>query len=547
MAALVVAVVVTVLTAPPGVAGTAARTDAATATGAPAPVAWRACVEPDLAALGLQCADVAVPRDHRRPHGRRLTLAVARRPADGPAGQRLGSLVVQPGGPGIPGRSTAGMLAARLAPDVLARYDVVGVDPRGVGGSMPRLSCDPAQLAPVQPDPVPAGPAQEAAMLAGAAGYARECAAAHGDLLAHLSSADAARDLEVVRRALGERTLHLAGYGYGAYVAALYATLHPRTVGRLVLDSSLRPDGDLYQHYLDQSRDFDVRAHEFFAWAARHDGTYGLGGTEGEVAAAYHALRARTAQAPVDGVVGPWELEATFLNLGWETAFWPILGQVLADAAVHGDTTLLRLVHQDFGAHPDDTSYAAYTAAQCTDARWSRDWRRWRRDAAATHAQAPFATWNNVWYVAPCVAWPVKARPVAVHGGRVPALVVHATHDAGMRLSGGLAMHAAFPASRLVLSDGGREHSVSLVRGDACVDPVVVRYLVDGALPADASGPGADVTCPAGPEPVPWPAAALSGPDAAGARSHAVEPAPTGPPDAPTAPGVATPWARARG
>ncbi|MBF0688250.1 MAG: alpha/beta fold hydrolase [Cellulomonas sp.] len=525
-AVVLVAVAVALLVAPPA---SAAPVPVRTPGGAAVPVTvWAPCDEPELAALALECAVVEVPRDRAWPRAGSERLAVARHRAQGDPQERAGVLVVHAGGPGIPGRSAAGMFALRAPAELLARYDVVGIDPRGVGGSTPTLGCDDDHLTPVRPDPVPADPRAEAALLLDAAGYTLDCVRAHGARLPSLGTADAVEDLEAVRRALGEVRLSVVGYGYGAYVAAVHATRHPSSSAHLVLDSSLRPDGDLYQHYLDQSRDFDARAQELFAWMAEHHGVYGMGTTAQEVATAYDRLRARTVAEPVDGVIGPWELESTFLNLAWETAFWPFLGQALSDAD-RGDVALLRFVHEQFGSHPHDNSYAAYTASQCADARWPRSWGRWRTDAQQVHRDAPFIGWNNVWYVAPCVTWPVPGRPAKV-GTAVPALVVHATGDAGMRLSGGEAMHRAFPRSRMVVSDGGREHSVSLVRQDACVDAVVVDYLLHDALPAE-TGRSADVTCPAGPAPEPWPAA----PAAPSARAL-VAPVPDGP----------DPWAHGR-
>jgi pimeloyl-ACP methyl ester carboxylesterase len=196
--------------------------------GAPVPALdWRAC------GGAFRCADVTVPLDYRQPAGETISLAAVRLPAADPAG-RLGTLAVNYGGPGTPATSSLRRLAQRFA-GLHARFDLLAVDPRGTGASAP-VDCGPFGGDRV---PAPVGPARTPAFWASAAEPGRACLAGTGERLRHLSTANAARDLDLVRQALGEPTLSLYGYSYGTYSAATYANLFPAHTRAMVLDGSL--------------------------------------------------------------------------------------------------------------------------------------------------------------------------------------------------------------------------------------------------------------------------------------------------------------------
>jgi len=196
--------------------------------GAPVPALdWRAC------GGAHQCADVTVPLDYRQPAGETITLAAVRLPATDPAA-RIGTLAVNYGGPGTPATSSLRRLSQRFA-GLHARFDLLAVDPRGTGASA-SVDCGPFGGDRV---PAPAGPARTPEFWASAAEPGRACLAGTGERLRHLSTANAARDLDLVRQALGESTLSLYGYSYGTYSAATYANLFPDHTRAMVLDGSL--------------------------------------------------------------------------------------------------------------------------------------------------------------------------------------------------------------------------------------------------------------------------------------------------------------------
>ena len=159
----------------------------------------------------------------------------------------------------------------------------------------------------------------------------------------------------------------------------------------------------------------------------------------------------------------------------------------------------------------DDNGFAAYLGVQCTDAHWPPQWSTWRDDSWRVYATAPFLTWNNTWFNAPCLTWPAKSEnPVNVDGAHVPGLLlISETKDAATPFEGSLEVRARFPASSLIAGPGGTTHAASL-SGNPCVDDQIAAYLASGVLPPRKPGRRADTTCPPLPQPVPGQAAATA-------------------------------------
>ncbi|OLT38624.1 alpha/beta hydrolase [Actinomadura sp. CNU-125] len=447
---------------------------------------------------GLQCAEVSVPLDHDRPEGKRITLALSRAPHTAP--ESKGAVLLNRGGPGAYGRDLPAMFAAGMPADVAASYDWIGFDPRGVGASRPALSCDETYQNPgrAMPDPVPANLDEERAWIERARAFARSCAQEHGEMLPHMGTVDQARDIDAIRRALGAEKVGYVGYSYGAYLGAVYATMFPGRVGRMVLDSVPRPSGVWYRNNLDQNVAFEDRIRAFFGWVARRHETYRLGTTAAEVRAAYDRARDALAAAPAGGRVGPAELDGLFLADGYADRTWDAHARALSAYVVRGDAGPLRAAWNP--PTPSDLNgYAVYTAVECRDGAWPRDWTRWHADAERLYRSGHrFETWSNTWYNAPCAFWEVPGGPRPdVWGSPAlpPILLVQATEDAATPYEGAVETHLRFGSSRLLVQEGGGNHGITLT-GDACVDGTVAAYLRSGGLPA--SRPGPDATCEAG-------------------------------------------------
>ncbi|MEV4176679.1 alpha/beta hydrolase [Nonomuraea sp. NPDC049709] len=487
------------------VAGVGSADGAAVANrGAPA-VVWGACpkVAGKTASAALECASVRVPLDYREPMGQSIEIALNRVKAKvSRDANHLGTLLLNPGGPGSSGRDLTELVATSLPADVSERYDIVGFDPRGVGGSEPSVHCvDPATYyqAP-RPDQVPHGQAEERVLLGRAAEYAQRCGHFWSWLLPHLTTENSARDMDVIRAALGEEKISYLGYSYGTYLGAVYATLFPHRVKRLVMDSAVDPTGVWYESNLKQDRAFERRHRQFLAWTAKHHDVYKLGATPKQTSFAYYAMRDRLRARPAGGVVGPSELDDTFTVAGYSDKIWPQFAQAWSSYVRQGDVTGLNEIYNRHGKNDaaDENGYAIYLGVQCRDARWPRQWDRWRTDMAAMHRKAPFLTWPNAWFNAPCAFWPVKGGtpvPVKASPKLPPFLILQSRYDAATPYEGALNMAERFPRARMVL-DGGGNHGVSLT-GSQCMDGHLAAYLRDGKLP------GRGAKCAALPEPRP--------------------------------------------
>lgn len=449
-----------------------------------------------------ECANVRVPLDPAQPGGQQITIALNRFKGSAPRdGNHLGPLLVNPGGPGASGLTLARHVAASLPPEVAARYDVIGFDPRGVGASRPALTCvDPKRFyAPPRPDNVPADEAAERVLLGRAETYAAACGNKFAWLLPYMTTENAARDVEALRRALGEEKISWLGYSYGTYLGSVYATLFPDRVRRMVLDSVVDPTKVWYDANLDQNVAFDDRHRDFLEWVSDHNAAFRLGDTEEEVSFAWYGMRRRLAERPAGGIVGPSELDDTFTVGGYSDAVWATFARAFSDYVRKGDVTALVNAYRQHGETDaaDENGYAVYLATQCRDAAWPRDWSRWRADARRIYAHSPFMTWSNTVYNLPCAFWPqAGGTPVTVGGGQSlpPILILQSRHDAATPLRGALTVRNRFPSARLMLVGGGN-HGVSF-GGNACVDRRVSAYLKDGLLPERRrTGSEADLTC----------------------------------------------------
>jgi pimeloyl-ACP methyl ester carboxylesterase len=221
-------------------AGHAAAAGAAGSRAAAPPVpllGWTDC------GGGFQCASAAVPPDYDQPGGQQISLALIRLPAGDPA-RRIGSVFLNPGGPGVSGVDFVRAVGPALFSDqVRARFDLVGFDPRGIAASTPLRCFDTFQqaLGAVAPFPFPVTPAEERTWVGFDRQLAGACAQHGGAIQDHMATADVARDLDLLRQAVGDQQLTYVGYSYGSYLGTTYANLFPDRVRSLVVDSVIDP------------------------------------------------------------------------------------------------------------------------------------------------------------------------------------------------------------------------------------------------------------------------------------------------------------------
>jgi pimeloyl-ACP methyl ester carboxylesterase len=465
---------------------------------------WRSC-SGLLAQEGVpDCTTLSVPLNYNDPGGRHISLALDMIPATAPKSQQQGIMLVNPGGPGGSGLSLAPDVAQGLSPSVTAEYDIVGFDPRGVGSSVPALSCDPGFFSGVRPNYIPANTAAEHVLINRATTYANDCQRTFGWFLPYLTSADAARDMDSIRAAFGVSQINYYAFSYGTYLGQVYATLFPHQVRRMVLDSTVDPTGVWYADNIDQDYAFQGRFEAFFAWVAKYDSTYQLGSTTAQVQASWYKARNQLLAHPVNGKIGADEFDDTFLQGGYQDELWPGLAQALSSYLNSGQTADLITQYQGNGAQSEN-EFAVYNAVQCSDVNWPRSWAHWASDTEMVYAKAPFQAWDNAWFNAACAFWPVKgpAKPMQIKGaGLPPILMLQGTLDPATPYAGAQAAHKLLPSARMVVVEGGGNHGQSLEQpSDSCVQGYLNAYLATGAVP---DKPGlVNATCPAVPAPTP--------------------------------------------
>ncbi|HEU5475152.1 MAG TPA: alpha/beta fold hydrolase [Actinophytocola sp.] len=471
----------------------------------PPPVGWGACEHPRLVDAGAECGFVEVPLDYAKPRGTKIQLAVSRVKHKTPDAQAQGPMLVNPGGPGGSGLIYAifGEFVPGGAGD---SYDWVGFDPRGVGSSQPSLNCIPDYAGYNRPFYVPVTPQLERTWLNRSRDYARACDRNQHELLKHLKTVDSARDMDSIRKALGAPQINYYGFSYGTYLGQVYGTLFPDKFRRVIFDGNVNAQRIWYDANIDQDLAFDRNIKIYFDWVAEHDDSYHLGTTGAQVERLFYTEQARLLRAPAGGVIGPDEWADLFLQAAYYVYGWEDVAQAFSGWVHDGEVQPLIDL---YGSPPfDDNGYAIYLAVQCTDIQWPTDWDKWRRDNWRTFLRAPFATWGNAWFNAPCLYWGARAgTPVRIDGSRVRnALLINETLDSATPYEGALVTRRLFPNSVLIEGVGGTTHSGSL-SGVACTDDRIAEYLRTGALPARVPGNRSDVQCPPVPRPDPSAAA----------------------------------------
>jgi pimeloyl-ACP methyl ester carboxylesterase len=485
--ALVVAFVVVFVVVSSRVAAGSPPTAVASAPGAegvPALLSWRACGD------GFQCSVLPVPLDDADPGGATINLAVVKRPARDGA-ERIGSLVVDPGGPGLSGITYLRGAADTLPGAVQDRFDLVSFDPRGVGQSG-SIDCE-GTLDPLFDQAFsPSGAGQRAALVQAFRQLAAACAARNPVLLAHVSTEETARDLDRLRASLGDHKLSFLGFSYGTYLGAQYASTYPDRVRAFVLDGAIDPTLDATTSVLQQVKGFEHSLDDFLADCSAHPGC--AFHHHGDAGAAYDALRARAARAPLPARDGEGRrLDQTRLDAAvLEELYvgrpeWPSLATALAHADDGDASTLLDVADAFVGRKSsgrDDGALEAFWAISCLDGPVVGDVAATQKVEADARRIAPrlgpFIVNNSL----ACSVWPVAPRPSRgrlTAAGAAPILVVGTTQDPATPLVQARTLAHLLDRSALLVVAG--ERHTAYASGNDCVDAIVDRYLLTRAVP----------------------------------------------------------------
>lgn len=464
-----------------------------------------------------ECAVARVPLDYDRPHGATIEVALARLPAPD-ARQRLGSVFLNPGGPGGSGVDFVLMNGAALAAVFQGRFDVIGFDPRGVARSTP-IHCFTtndesaaffagAPYFPYQRD-------QQRPFFELYSSYTQQCLDQGLAITAHMSTADVARDLDVLRAAVGDEKLTYVGFSYGTHLGSTYANLFPNHLRAMVLDGVLDPRSwSAGRVAYDSSPASEAEFEEFLRLcdeAGPQCALTGSGGARARFDALAEAVKAHPFQLPggplvTYDLVMAVALEALYAPERWggPSGYGALLGAV-ADAVlgVPGAALTAQRVRHELqlaidAAAPSLTAYDntsdAHYGTMCADAEYPRPFRAF---AATGERLAEASAFGPLWWwsEAPCARWPAAndryAGPWSATTS-APVLLVSNLFDGVTSYGGGVALNQLLPNSRL-LTYAGWGHT-ALARSQ-CALAFVSQYLLDGSLPPEGT------VCPASPNP----------------------------------------------
>ncbi|MBJ3810475.1 alpha/beta fold hydrolase [Streptomyces flavofungini] len=448
---------------------------------------WKRCAADRPAKY--QCATLKVPLDYRKPEGKRIDVAISRVRTSVP-GKRRGVLTFNPGGPGGAGLDLSLMFANGLPKNVREQYDMIGFDPRGVGESTP-LECGLTDAEQVYPRPTRTA-AEFAANNKWAKTVADKCREKYGKALPHISTRNTARDMDVMRAALGEKKLNYFGVSYGTALGAVYMQLFPQRADRFVLDSAVDPARMWRGMFQVWAPEVERAFKRWTKWTAARDATYHLGDSPAKVARTFRKLVARADVDPI--VIGGQKLDGAEVRDITRAEFFTVRSgaKVVADLKKAAEGRQVRELPRAQEQSMDNMT-SSQLAVVCSDASWPRDPETYRRDAIRDGARYPlYGDFAST--ITPCAYWDKGAEPATQVNNKVKSLVVQNEWDSQTPLVTGKAMHRALKGSRMVTVAGGEGHGV--VFGDArnsCAEKATMGYLVTGKLPAK------DLTCKAAP------------------------------------------------
>ncbi|MEY4508406.1 MAG: hypothetical protein RLZZ450_528 [Pseudomonadota bacterium] len=473
-------------------AATTGATDDASADASSAPARTPAVLDDSVRIswtrcdTSYECATLKVPVDYGDAESGTLSLALKRKVA---RGQRIGSLLINPGGPGGSGVDILAGLLPGLA-RLNERFDIVGFDPRGVGKSTP-ITCHSTLQKLIAADPTPDDDAEWTAVDKVSSTFADECAQKYPEVLPHLGTQNVARDMDRIRAALGEDKLNFLGFSYGTSIGAWYAELFPDRVRALVLDGAVSQVLSQVDMMLEQAKGFELALSNYFAWCAK--GTTRCTWTQGKPAKeAFDALAARVEKTPLpaegyDRAAGPGEfLLAVIMPLyggeqGWQLLSLALLGAVRGDGGTLVELTDSYLERDDKGAYSNITE--VNNAVNCLD-HAAPSYDEVRAAAPKVQAAAPTFGVSTLSALLVCTHWGVKGvEPTPPTGQGAPPIVVIGTiNDPATPYVWAESLSDEL-ASGVLLTWEGEGHT-AYTRGSTCIDQAVEAYFINLTVPA---------------------------------------------------------------
>jgi pimeloyl-ACP methyl ester carboxylesterase len=457
-------------------------------------LAWATCYE------DFECTDLRVPIDYADLTVGTFKIAVLRYKAQDPK-NRIGSLIVNPGGPGGSGVDYAYNAEYVFDPDVLDRYDIVGFDPRGVNRSAP-IDCltDEETDANYASDAKPDTEAELEQALADSKDFIDKCESAN-EYLTHYSTAEAARDMDILRAALGDKKLNYFGKSYGTYLGTLYAQFFPDKVGRMILDGALDPNISILEQNISQAKGFDDALDAFLADCAKQDDCP-LPKNKQEATLKIIALFETVALNPLPRKTKVENDERTatesLIVLGTASALyddvdgWPKLRTAFLEGQQGYGDTFLDLADQ-YSGRSSDGSYMSNeldsgAIIDCLDWPDTRSVEKTKADAKrftdAAPVFGPYLAYTNIsckYLTPPTKDKLTRSTNKITSIKTAPVIVIGTTRDPATPYEWSVGLHQIFKNSKLISLDA--DGHTGQGRGSACVDEAVDTYLVKGKTP----------------------------------------------------------------
>ncbi|TYB49952.1 alpha/beta hydrolase [Actinomadura chibensis] len=451
---------------------------------------WKSCGN------GFECATVQVPLDYAKPTGEKVGLSVIRLPAEDKA-NRIGSLLTNPGGPGGTGVGFVREAAPAFGNDLRRRFDIVGFDPRGVAASDPvRCNTGPQLDRFFATDVSPDNRNETKALAGEGKEFADNCKARAAAELPHVGTVNAARDMDVIRAALGDTKLTYYGASYGTYLGAYYAEQFPKNVRALVLDGAVDPTLSSTEMLVEQAKGFET-ALRAFAQDCVKTGFCRFGGTVDAVLATVSSLLTKADKTPLKNTKDSRKVTESLAVMGIARAlyvkeYWPVLRQALTKATQESDGTMLLALADEMVERKSDGSYSNQTdanmAINCVDKPNPPDVTTYGKSAAEAQKVAPRFGSFVVWGGLPCVYWPVQTKqepkPIAAKGA-APIVVIGTIRDPATPYKWAQNLAGQLSSGVLLTFDG--DGHTAYLQGNRCITEATNKYLLDADPPKDGT------------------------------------------------------------
>jgi pimeloyl-ACP methyl ester carboxylesterase len=448
---------------------------------------WKAC-DDSASTTTVQCSTLQVPFDYNNPSAGTFTLYVKLLPAANPT-LRIGSMMVNPGGPGFGGSSLADDASYYFSTDITDHFDIIAWDPRGTGKSTPAVNCVDDYDEYFGIDSPPDSPEENQALIDASQAFNNECMANSGEILPYISTQASATDMDSIRQALGEDKISYFGFSYGSELGATWATMFPQTVRAAVFDGAVDPQATSSQEGMAQAGGFEGQLTTFLAACSENNTCAFYNG--GKAEAAFDALLFALDTKPLvvskdrtpvtQGVAFTAVAQAMYSDSNW-----PQLEQALVDAQ-QGDGSGLLQLYDDYYQRKEDGSYGneleAFLAISCLDDPGSTSIKD-VEDAVPDYVAVAPRLGANFGYGYSCALWPVKpAIKIDVTGkGAGPIVVIGTTGDPATPLASTRKMAAALEQGVLLIVEANKHTGYG---ANECINTAVDSYLIDLTVPVN--------------------------------------------------------------